>query len=148
MNSRRIGIFSNPVVVAACILSLGLIVAALIDSHKDFHKQSASIASPVVAAPLSETVLREKFVSQLQAEYAGQAANQFGKSRTLVSVTVDEVKYAPKGGEIYVDYETHWKPEVTDLMECTLTKNDFGHWTNAYDIYDSDAGIHPHVDIQ
>ena len=152
MNTDKIAHLDPSPIIAACIIAAGLIVAATIDSHK-FTQQTTGTANAQSAATVpSEASVRQQFMSQINMEYAGKTEEAFGRHQTYNRVDIIEIKFATKGDKINIVYGVYWdsgsrKGGSVDATGCTLTRDDYGNFTNANEISLGSA-IQPHLDIQ
>ncbi len=161
-------------IAAACILSGGLIAAAIIDSHKPVAVVGGSHAPFATGAARSEPPLsQESVASQAAAQllaapklhglpYKGSACDLIGAKTTLV-------QYLPATDELSLTFDLKWKTgssainrdadsSVTthvwsggnaappDTGTLTLSNDGYGHYFGTFDPDHSESGT-PYITV-
>lgn len=114
-------IFYSPV-VAAAILSIGLISSALIVSRA--KTTASSEWSP------SEQDIKAQFVSQMT-EQTGSSpiVDMTGNKRRLSEIVIDEFQMSPRKNRVDIDYHFAWQnTKICTFTKMSLTKDEFGRF--------------------
>lgn len=102
MNNIREG-QSN--ILAACILSAGLVVASVIIAKPRISFQFASVSPPI-----SLESARQQFTTQMEAQMKGKHTDMYdGKRYPLQALEVGDVTYDAKAKTYLVDYTLYWR---------------------------------------
>jgi len=126
-------------VVAACILSGGLIAAAIINSHRPTVVAPGGAPVVVSAAlptpPIDQDSAKEQIKRQVLSSPVLQNLSSDGHPYGLLDVTVTTLDYRAKDDQFDVVFDTVWKagaplpPPVTGM--ATLSNDGYGHYTGA-----------------
>ena len=141
--------FNFSLILAACIVAAGLIVAAVIIHARPGNPPPNIVQSQAAPIP-SEASVRQQFISQYQVQLTGHSVKIMGKEQPVQSVEVSKVQFAAPGDEIDVVYVVHGKTASMGTG-CTLRKNAYGHFVSTDDVIilgDENPQLHPHVSIQ
>ena len=112
-------------VIAAFVLSVGLIVSALILSR---GATSPKLETPL-QTPLEQTI-RSQFVNQMTAQTGNSPVVDIaGNTRQLSEIVVDKIQISPKRNRADIDYHFAWqKTDICTYTQISLTQDEYGRF--------------------
>ena len=130
-------------VVAACILSGGLITAAIINSHRPTVVGAGGAPVVVSAAalptpPIDQDSAKDQVKRQVMGSPALQSLTNNGHTYSLADVIVTTMDYRAKDDQFDVIFDTVWKSGAPLTLPVTgtitLSNDGYGHYTGPVNI--------------